>query len=132
MKYRIKKETKPTLSTFGKYKAVAVHERTIGSDELFKEAAKDHPYDKSIIESVMIRLQEITNKHLRNGDKVQLGDWGTMKLEIESDKVDDPKDFKAKDQIRGVRLHFLPTSEKGSQALYEGIDYEKDKNFPEL
>lgn len=56
MKYRIKKETKPTLSTFGKYKAVAVHERTIESDELFKEAAKDHPYDKSIIESVMIRL----------------------------------------------------------------------------
>lgn len=131
MKYRIKKETKPTLSTFGKYKAVAVHEQTIGSDKLFEEAAKDHPYDKSIIESVMIRLQEITNKHLRNGDKVQLGDWGTMKLEIESDKVDDPKEFKAKNHIRGVRLHFLPISEKGSQALYEGIDYDKDKSYPE-
>ena len=25
MRYRIKKETKPTLPTFGKYKAVAVH-----------------------------------------------------------------------------------------------------------
>ena len=27
MKYRIKKETKPTLLTYGKYKAVAVHNR---------------------------------------------------------------------------------------------------------
>ena len=128
MKYRIKKETKPTLSTFGKYKAVAVHERTIGSDELFKEAAKDHPYDKSIIESMMIRLQEITNKHLRNGDKVQLGDWGTMKLEIESDKVDNLKDFRAKKHIRGVRLHFIPESEHGSPELYKDITFEKDKN----
>ena len=29
MKYRIKKETKPTLSTFGQYKARAVHYQTI-------------------------------------------------------------------------------------------------------
>jgi len=28
MKYKIKKETKPTLKTFGKYKAVAVHNQT--------------------------------------------------------------------------------------------------------
>jgi hypothetical protein len=54
-----------------------------------------------------------------------------MKLEIECDKVDNPKDFKAKKHIRGVRLHFLPTSENGSQALYEGIYYEKDKNYVE-
>ena len=26
-----------------------------------------------------------------------------------------------------VRLHFLPQSSEGSQALYEGITYEKDK-----
>ena len=30
MKYRIKKETKPKLSTFGKYKAVAVHNQICG------------------------------------------------------------------------------------------------------
>ena len=131
MKYRIKKETKPTLSTFGKYKAVAVHERTIGYDKLYEEAAENHPYDPGLIESIVIRLAEVANKHLRNGDKVQLGEWGTMKLEIESEKVDNLKDFKAKKHIRGVRLHFLPTSQNGSQALYKDIEYEKDKNFVE-
>ena len=76
MRYRIKKENKPTLKNYGKYKAVAVHNQT-----------------------------------------------------IESDKVDDPKTFRAKKHIRGVRLHFIPESYEGSQALYEGITYEKDKNF---
>jgi hypothetical protein len=50
-----------------------------------------------------------------------------MKLEIESDKVDDPKTFRAKKHIRGVRLHFLPQSNDGSQELYENIRFEKDK-----
>ena len=63
------------------------------------------------------------------GDKVRLRDFGLMKLEIESDKVDDPKDFRAKKHIRGVRLHFIPESYEGSQPLYEGITYEKDKNY---
>ena len=35
MRYKIKKETKPTLSTFGKYKAVAVHNQTIESRQIY-------------------------------------------------------------------------------------------------
>ena len=78
MKYRIKKETKPTLPTFGKYKAVAVHHQT-----------------------------------------------------IESEKVDNLKDFRAKKHIRGVRLHLIPESSKGSPDLYKDITFEKDKNYVE-
>ena len=50
-----------------------------------------------------------------------------MKLEIESEKVGDPKEFHAKKHIRGVRLHFIPESNEGSQPLYEGIVFEKEK-----
>ena len=125
MRYRIKKETKPTLSTFGKYKAVAVHRQTISSEELIKEASKDHPYSEGEIIGVVIRLSEVINRHLREGDRVRLRGWGMMKLEIESDKVDNLKDFKAKKHIRGVRLHFLPESYNGTQALYDGITFDK-------
>ena len=59
--------------------------------------------------------------------KVRLPDWGMMKLEIESEKVDDPQTFRAKKHIRGVRLHFLPQSEAGTQELYDGITFEKEK-----
>jgi len=40
MRYKIKKETKPTLPTFGKYKAVAVHNQTVDSKVIATAAAK--------------------------------------------------------------------------------------------
>ena len=128
MKYRIKKETKPTLSTFGKYKAVALHPQTIDSNTLFAEVAKNSPYDKAIVTGLMIKLSEIVSEHLQKGHRVRLREWGLMKLEIESDKVDDSKQFRPKKHIRGVRLHFIPESYKGKQPLYDGITFERDKS----
>ena len=128
MKYRIKKETKPTLSTFGKYKAVAVHHQTIGQEMILEETAKRAHVDQGTVKGIIITLAEVVNSHLRDGDRVRLPDWGLLKLEIESDKVDDPKTFRAKKHIRGVRLHFLPESYEGSQPLYSGLTFEKDKN----
>ena len=127
MKYRLKKETKPTLPTYGKYKAVAVHNQTISSEEILKEAAQNNPLSEGVLVAALIRLSEVVNRHLRAGDRVRLRDWGMMKLEIESEKVDNLKDFRANKHIRGVRLHFLPESYNGTQALYEGITFEKDK-----
>ena len=129
MRYRIKKENKPTLKNYGKYKAVAVHYQTIESDKLVKETAKRTGFSEGNIIGVLMSVAEVVNSHLREGDRVRLPQWGMMKLEIESDKVDDPKTFRAKKHIRGVRLHFIPESYEGSQPLYEGITYEKDKNF---
>ena len=127
MKYKIKKETKPSLPTFGKYKAVAVHQKkVVESEQIIMEVAKDHPYGIGEIKGVLIRLSEVVSKHLREGRKVRLSDWGLMKLEIESEKVDSPDDFDPKKHIRGTRLHFLPESIEGSQPLYEGITFEKD------
>ena len=127
MRYRIKKESKPTLPTFGKYKAVAVHDKTIDSRQILEETAQRMHINQGTIHGVIMCLAEVVNSHLRDGDRVRLPDWGMMKLEIESEKVDDPKTFRAKKHIRGVRLHFLPQSCEGTQELYEGISFEKDK-----
>ena len=131
MRYKIKKETKPTLKNYGKYKAVAVHNQTIESRQLFDEAARHMSISGGVLEGMMMTVAETVRRHLQMGDKVRLRDFGLMKLEIESDKVDDPKDFRAKKHIRGVRLHFIPESYEGSQPLYDGITYEKDKTFSE-
>ena len=131
MRYRIKKETKPTLPTYGKYKAVAVHNQTIESRQLFEEAASHMTISGGVLEGMMMTVAETVRRHLQMGDKVRLRDFGLMKLEIESDKVDNLKDFRAKKHIRGVRLHFIPESYEGSQPLYEGITFEKDKSFKE-
>ena len=131
MKYRIKKETKPRLQTFGKYKAVAVHNQTIESRQLFEEAARHMSISGGVLEGMMMTVTETVRRHLQMGDKVRIKDFGLMKLEIESDKIDDPKQFRANKHIRGVRIHFIPESYEGSQPLYEGITFEKDKSFTE-
>ena len=127
MKYRLKKETKPKLPTYGKYKAVAVHYQTISSDQIIKEASEQNPMSEGTITACVMRLSQVINRHLRNGDRVRLRDWGLMKLEIESEKVDNLADFRAKKHIRGVRLHFIPESYEGSQALYDGITFERER-----
>ena len=126
MKYRIEKETRTTLPTCGKYKAKAVHQHTIDTRQLIEEYTKRSRMniDASIINPILIGLSEIIMEHLRNGDKVKLDEFGLMKLEIESDKVDKPEDFKPK-HIRGVRLHFIAESHEGEQALYKDIKFEK-------
>ena len=129
MRYKIKKETKPTLSTFGKYKAVAVHNQTIESRQIYEEAARHMNISGGALEGLMMTVAEVVRRHLQNGDKVRLKEWGMLKLEIESDKVDDHKAFRAKKHIRGVRLHFLPESENGSPELYKNITFEKDKQL---
>ena len=131
MKYRIKKETNPTRPTYGKYKAVAVHYHTVDSKQLIKETAQRMGTHTSNVLGVLSSVAAVVNSHLREGDRVRLPDWGMMKLEIESEKVDNLKDFRAKKHIRGVRLHFLPESYEGHQELYEGITFEKDKNYSE-
>ena len=131
MRYRIKKETKLTLPTYGKYKAVAVHYQTIDSRQIAEEATKKMTISAGVLEGILMNVAEVVRRHLRNGDKVRLKESGLLKLEIESEKVDNLKDFSAKKHIRAVRLHLIPESYEGSQELYKDITFEKDRNYVE-
>ena len=128
MRYKIKKETKPNLPTFGKYKAVAVHNQVIESRQLYEEAARHSGVSGGVLEGLMMSVAETLYRHLRMGDKVRLKEFGLFKLEIESEKVDNLKDFRAQKHIRGVRLHFIPESYKGSPELYKDISFERVKD----
>ena len=59
MKYKIKQETKPTLKNFGKYKAVAVHEKTIESEQIIKETALRTGFSTGNIKGVLISIAEV-------------------------------------------------------------------------
>ena len=130
MKYKLQKETKPKLSTFGKYKAVAVHQQTVGTMDIAKECVDEKIpiLDEVVYKTALSQIAKVVKRHLRNGDKVCLDGIGLLKLEIESDKVDNPSDFNPKKHIRGARVHFIPESIDGVQDLYDGIEYEREKN----
>ena len=127
MRFKIIKENKPTLTTFGKYKAKVVHNGEVESREIMKETARRLGTSEGTVLAVMSSLSAVINDHLRRGDKVRLNHWGLMKLEITSDHVDSPEQFKPRKHIRGVRLHILPESYRGKPELYQGIEYEKAK-----
>ena len=72
MKYRIKKETKPTLPTYGKYKAVAVHNQTIESRQIYEEAARHMNLSGGVLEALMMDVAAVV-RHLispRNHSKI--------------------------------------------------------------
>lgn len=127
MKYKIVKENKPTLVTYGKYKAKAVHNQTVESRRIEEEAAQRLGVTRGDIVSVRMALWNVINDHLRQGDKVRLDDWGLLKLEIESEKVESPEVFNVRKHIRGVRLHFLPQSSEGNPDLYKKIKFERER-----
>ena len=49
MKYKLQQETKPKLSTFGKYKAVAVHQQTVGTKKITEECVEEMIDRKSVV-----------------------------------------------------------------------------------
>ena len=110
-----------------KFVSLPSHLKTIEPMEVHRESRTMCNTETSkVISRTDPMIPQVIKRHLREGDKVRLRDFGLMKLEIESDKVDDPKSFKPRKHIKGVRLHFLPESEKGSPKLYKRIKFEKE------
>lgn len=127
MKYKIVRENKPTLKNYGRYKAVAMHFQTIDAEQVAQEVQDNCSAKRSDVELVLGELLEVLARHLKQGDRVRLKYIGLMKMELDSEKVDSPKDFDPAKHIRGVRLHLLPESRRGRKELYEDISLEKFK-----
>ena len=125
MKYKIVRENKPTLKNFGRYKAAAMHFQTITPEMVAQEIQDNCSAKASDVELVLTELSAVLLRHLKAGDRVRLKHIGMLKLEIESEKVDAPEDFNGRKHIRGVRLHLLPESRRGRQAVYEDLKFER-------
>ena len=125
MKYKIVRENKPTLKNFGRYKAAAMHFQTITPEMVAQEIQDNCSAKASDVELVLAELSAVLLRHLKAGDRVRLKHIGMLKLEIESEKVDAPEDFNGWKHIRGVRLHLLPESRQGRQAVYEDLKFER-------
>lgn len=125
MKYILRKERKVNLKNFGKYKAVAVHADTVTQQEIEAEAERNCTVTRADVKAVMNEVMAVMRRHLQNGDRVRLDDWGILKLELESKAVEQPEEFNATKHVKRIKVHFLPESRKGVQRLYNGIKLER-------
>lgn len=123
MLYTIKKENRSTLKNFGKYKLSAVHPCTVDQKQIEEEICRNCSARPSDVRLVLTELSEVINEHLREGRRVRLKELGLLKLEIESVRHERPDEFRIPQDIRAVRLHFLPEKYRGRKAMYSGIHY---------
>lgn len=125
MKYSIIKGTKPTLPSYNRYTAKAIHMNTITARMLEEEIQSRCSATTSDVILVLGTLQDVIIQHLQRGDKVELPFIGTLKMEIESKAVDKPEDFSPVDHIKRTSLHLVPKSSNGKPEVYNGLHYEK-------
>lgn len=127
MKYKLQRINNHTQKSYGKYVARAQHYQTVTQQELEEEIQRNCSATVADCKLVLRELADVLASHLQDGDRVELPYLGTAKLEILSAAVDTPEEFDVRKHVKGIRVHLLPKSEKGSQELYEGIKIEKAK-----
>lgn len=127
MKYKLQRINNHTQKSYGKYVAKAQHYNTITPEQLQEEIQRNCSATVADCTLVLAELADVLVQHLQAGDRVELPYLGTAKLEILSTAVENEADFDVRKHIKGVRVHVLPKSQKGTIELYDGIKFEKDK-----
>lgn len=126
MKYKLQRINNHTQKSYGKYVAKAQHYNTITTQQLQEEIQHNCSATVSDCTLVLQELADVLAYHLQAGDRVELPHLGTAKLEILSTAVDNESDFDVRKHVKGVRVHLLPKSNKGTIELYDGIKLEKE------
>ena len=125
----MKKQKSPILPSAGKYVARVVHHDVIDTDMIAQRIQDNCTVKRADVLAVLSELQVVLKNSLQNGDIVKLDYIGRLKLEIEGHPVADPRDFDPQTDIYNLRLHLIPESRRGRQALYEGVRYREARQY---
>lgn len=123
MKYRLVEKVNPQERSKKKWYANAVQSSKIGQKEIAKSIASKSSLTAGDIANVIQNLLEELPKELVKGNSVKLGDFGTFRISISSDGVENEKDFKAS-MIKDIRIIFTPGVE--IKNAIENISFEKE------
>jgi predicted histone-like DNA-binding protein len=125
MKYKIIERKNPqTPQVQGKFYANAVNAGKLTVKDFAKEIAGRSSLTRGDIENVLNNFLDELPTFLKLGLSVKLGEFGTVRLSLNSEGADTPQEFKT-DLIKGVKVIFTPSAD-----LKEGlkdIKYEEAK-----
>lgn len=91
------------------YHATGVPVNPIGLDEIAEEISGKCTVTSHDIKAVISALEEVTFKHLRNGNSVRLGDLGGFHARISSSGTLTEEEF-SPTNLRGIKVRFMPSS----------------------
>ena len=125
MKYKVIERANPTNRDVRKQYASPVNAGNLTIKDLAKEIAGRSSLTRGDVENVLISFLEEIPTYLKIGMSVKLGEFGTMRLNLKSDGVEQGKKFDVS-KIKGVKIIFTPSTElkKG----LEDITFEESKN----
>lgn len=142
VKYELYQNRNAESKQYGKWYARAIHKDTIDIKQISRDIEEKCTLTESDVRAVIIELIKQMRKHLCNGAKVVLDDFGSFKVGMSTTPADTAYDFKANTNVKGLRVNFLPAVTIGANKqrivhLIEGCQvqeapmYSVDKTKPE-
>jgi predicted histone-like DNA-binding protein len=125
MKYKVIEKSNPQkLDEPRKWYANPVKSGKITIKDLSKEIAGRSSLTRGDIENVLSNCLDELPTFLKLGMSVSLGEFGTFRLSLSSEGVDNKKDFSS-NNIKSVKVIFTPSTEL--KKSLEDIHFEEEK-----
>lgn len=109
-KYQLKRTNSPFDK---KWYARAAMTETVDINALAEEMEENCTVKRADIVAVLSELVVSMRKHLQASHKVRLDQLGTFKMAIETKPADTAKDFNAQDNVKNIKVLFMPETKVG-------------------
>ena len=101
-------------SSYGKYFAKTVSQGEVSLNDMVRESLLARGYSESAVVAVVADLEHALKVKLSDGFTVVLPGIGRFSLRVESEGVDEPKQFSLRRHITRIVCGFLPAGRRQS------------------
>lgn len=134
VKYKLYQNTRQQSEQFGLWYARAAADQVIDIKQISRDIEEKCTLTESDVRGVIIELLKQMKKHLCNGNRVYLEDFGSFKVGLRTSPAKSAKDFNAAVNIKGVRVNFLPATHQGADKkrvinLLEGVKVQEQGTY---
>ena len=106
--YRLHQDKSKNTSRSGKWYARMVPTTVVGTRQLAEIMQRNCTVKKSDILAVLDELVETMRDQLQDSKRVKLDGFGSFKIGIRSCGAATPKDFSTSENVKGMRVIFMP------------------------
>ena len=99
-------------SSYGKYFAKTVSQGEVSLNDMVSEALLARGYSESAVVAVVTDLEHALKVKLSDGYTVAIPGIGRFSLRVESEGVDEPKEFSLRRHITRIVCGFLPAGRR--------------------
>lgn len=129
IKIKLLRNNIKSSKNYGKYYGKAITMGEVSFEDFAKLIQKECSLKEADVISCMKALVAAMKKELAEGRTVELEGLGRFRLSVESECVDDPKDFDVRKHIRQVIPRFLPASHRDDGTLLYDFSEEVKVNL---